>query len=805
MAVDLSRYDLWELGVDEVMRNMAEDAGVTDPIEMGWDFPANGVLSRSDEYSSDLHVEIGNYDDEWDVFNVGFENEDEPATLSMYEALAPATIAKEPGPSDTTPPFEHLHGESGLPGLFGEALKSYGEAVCICVVMNTDPTPIHEAFANSWGLTPDEAEYARTLVPTPRSTGDAFWGGISANLNPACFAMPASQVGLKVKFHNKNRYSMGSNKLVDWARMKAVAQSVTIQVVSDDAVARNKVKRLDYRIDTREIPNAPKLLKLPKVNVPVATYATEVRVASETIQYLRRGGMKPIREPKYIAGDTITVSQDLEVPMSIGNYMDIEVRAPVLAYGNLMEAEDDNMDIVIRPRAPNLTTTNRKKVQAKDILKAIAESQLQHGHLPDMRSFGIRRLIVDSEMESGEDSQRAFRQLRQAVHDVFPPSVAINVVSMGNLLTKDGGRKYLANIARSMKAHRGIMQEHNIRNIWSAVTNDRGSINMLAEVIATALAKMDRIHEPKITKSIRSLFVCTGELEGPLNEVFAMRKRYWSNRYYRSSRSTDDQDRKIRWQQLAKIFKGAKFVIESNGVVRRDDSEIVVLFQDSISKYIRKRLGVGDKDYTSPVMEVAVIQRGEADRLCMKETDDEPNPTFASIAHKLDEGLTEFQNDVKDFMRKAILQEPELMEADPDEYSEFKEEVMEHPYKKSVDPFINYAEDLDDAMFFAQDSVKKGEINASFLDDDAWDVSFQDSIAEVNDDFMNAPVTRVPMLSLADELRDDVRGITADIIEKFVREHGSLVAVGDYDAIMNAARSAFILSTTVQVDGFDIE
>jgi hypothetical protein len=284
-----------------------------------------------------------------------------------------------------------------------------------------------------------------------------------------------------------------------------------------------------------------------------------------------------------------------------------------------------------------------------------------------------------------------------------------------------------------------------------------------------------------------------------------MRKRYWSNRYYRSSKSTDDQDRKIRWQQLAKIFKGAKFIIESNGVVIRDDSEIVVLFQDSISKYIRKRLGVGDKDYSAPVMEVSVIQRGEADMLCVKETQETPNPTFASIANKLNEGLTEFQSDVTEFMRKAILQEPELLDEDPDEYSEFKEEVMEHPYKKSADPFINYAEDLDDAMFFATQDVQKGAVNMSFLDEDAWDVSFQDSIAEVNDDFMNAPVNRVPQLSLADELRDDIRGITADIIERFVREHGSLVAVGDYDTIMNEARQAFILSTTVQVDGFDIE
>jgi len=797
--------DLWEDGVGVSIEKMAANAGIDVSELMAFDMPCDGSLSRVPDGTGDLHV---------DLDDLAMADEE---GWSDFCGFAPATRAKEPEPADTTPPFNQDEALLNVPGLFGGALRAYGEAFACYSVHGVDTTNLRACFQAMWGIDEDSMVQFDRLMPVARSSGDSFWGGWARNLQPANFSLPATQSAVHAKFHNLNRTAFGPHALVDWPRIKAIAEVTCGRLLADDVYVKNRVRRVDFAIDPREVIHAPQKLQIAQVEVTGSKNAAAMNntYVIGAINYLAAqdsGGASGIR---YHTGDTIIVEQAVEIPRHVVYSLPVTFKAPIITTPLVLVESPDmgTEDLQVRDRSQNLRIFKSKNFDVEQVLKAIAIGSMKRMKNISHRSFGIRASIIELESKDDGKRQKAKKLLVDAIKKVWPDNVLSSLVGYGNVNSPGHGVRLIADLLERAGEGTGMLQEHNYNRLWARLINMPAVLRILAGVLASAILYIDRQISPDFSNRYIELLAKSGDFGEVLNEIFSARKRYWVNRYIRTAKDVKgvDRERFVLSQVRAKVFMKAKFRINEGGAVELLDVECCNALTNSAVNYIRHRKK--EYDSSNPVYTKLQICSGSLDTLVSAARVQPANPRFSELANKIWADLKEFEVDVREFLRSVLMLTKHTNEESGhqakalyDKVLDVDKQVLEksHPAMEDlpdIEPkpakVANTAGDLDD-MFAPM--VKKRTVKEK--------VKVEDKNLEGDDmgGMFSLPIKKkVQEVDLANELIEEIPGIPIEVVHRAVNKYGQRVDVKKLDAIALEFREIVVKEHYSAVRGVDLE
>jgi len=128
-------------------------------FEGGLDFPSSSIVYHTHRTESHLHVDIDmerNYGEE-------------PSDMDWINDIVPHDYVREPVPDASDPPFSYAEGESRAPGIFGSALRSFGEAAAALSKYGHDIKPLTKYFKVAWAIDDEFDEILTTALPQARS------------------------------------------------------------------------------------------------------------------------------------------------------------------------------------------------------------------------------------------------------------------------------------------------------------------------------------------------------------------------------------------------------------------------------------------------------------------------------------------------------------------------------------------------------------------------------------------------------------------------------------------------------------
>lgn len=543
----------------------------------GLDFPSACVLSKSGPEHSDLHLELGIVE----------------ATDSVSEVpwLADLTHGEVQGPHDSDSPFKFINGEGDIPGMFGTALKAYGQVIAILDEYGVPWESYDKWFRSQWGIDPNLD--LSIAVPILRSHGAAMWGGLARKLAPSSYCNIATSKQVRVRWHGKSRKDFGEDALVDWPRLTAIAQTIGSYLLVEDKTA--KTKRIDFRIVKAEIPKAP---KRPGDVLCTFPYPEKWEIrdtvlgALEFLNGFRKASLHLARNALGTTG-TLKLGQNVQIPGETLAEFIKEHRLPP-APVDIGEADDSGVfDFLDEPRdrtkvhedGPNLTIYT---AFASAIRPYIVKNwdKMPRG----FEIYGYQEAILDVDSDAKHATEGKVRDLISlAVPDDF--LLRVYRVMCVAKKARDPANATVVALLRALRAPRSVFQTHDYVSVGASIKANPACWTWLLAEIGKQISA--NVYSKGINYSFTSNLwrILSSNANGDiaLAEILRQRKNWWANEYIRRAKLRPEK--RVLYQVKARLFRATQIVIEEQGTVyvNKEHEALIGALVQSVRAFLRKR------------------------------------------------------------------------------------------------------------------------------------------------------------------------------------------------------------------------
>jgi hypothetical protein len=749
-------FDILRDSAHDIAKGLLDEAWGGNFPAGGLDFPSGCVLSKSTDQNSDLHIELGLVD--------------EVDSVSEVPWLADLTHGDVQGPHDSDSPFKFLNGEGDLPGMFGTALKAYGQVVAILAEYGVDYTAYDNWFRAQWGIA-RETDLSLS-IPALRSHGSALWGGLARKLSPATFCNIATSKQVRVKWHGKGRKDYGADKLIDWPRLTAIAQTVGSYLLVEDKYA--KIKRIDFKLVKRELPAAPIRPGDTLANFPCPD-DWEVRDLSNTaLQFLagfRAASLHLARNALGTTG-TLTVGRSVNIPSNAIAAFIREHHVPPAPIDIGLPNESGIFDFfdedptkpVVAKTAPNITIYTG----FASVIKPYVNK-----HWREMpTSFAIRAMHDTLFMEGGTERVDAEEAAKKLMDKLVPDDFLLRFFRIVNLAKKSrsDAEEMVGSLLKALKAPRSVFGHHDFINVGVSIRNNKACWGWMLEEIRKQVSAnvYDKGIHFKMTSALWRILSSNANGDIALAEIMRQRKAWWANEYIR--RGKHNKERRVTYQIKARLFRATQIDVEEDGGARVNfaHAALVGALNASARAFLRKRRAF--KFNVETVVEPGSLTLDQYAALL----DRTYHPT-----HTWSEGVAEYRrsvaylvDDVRDIMQfiasgmnddlympKGGIDEDDLGESDIDD--------------ADVPVMIDYEDDIPDE----EDVLEDG-------DDGGFD--FDDDEEEVDED------KNAGLVDLHGELEDECSYIPLMIRTQAIGKYGRYVSFDQAAEVVKELHTAYM-------------
>jgi hypothetical protein len=640
--------DLFDSSVADVCEALVGAAWDGQHPDMNFGLPSSHALSRCDSQHSAVHFEIL----------------DDPTPdhlkISDIPFMAPLSRYEEPVPSDTTSPFKYPNGEAAVGGLFGRALKKYGEVMAIMASEEVDGTGYDEFFREQWNLTADDDLNA--AIPQTRSSGAAMWGGVTAKLVPAIDSNIATSSLVRVKWHSKSRTDYGNTALVPWPQLTQVVMHIATTLAVDDRLVKGRVKRLDFAISHREVPKAPKF----KTNYmfPAGKFksGTGNPATKYAIEYFKSNAEKAVALRSKGIGDVVQISEKFEIDRAAIIKAFEKRAAPAVSWPSFAKEErfeqDLLADFMVKREYSDLDPKLAKTSNFRARLENLMHGYIVRSHRPEFNPGYFLALRAELDDESFDKSEKARLRLRAVIRDAVPRTFLETYRKILTGLTGDKAEVWgnIVDIVKQSNLSSDAFSKMDLVYIWAALLSDTKGLKFVCDRVKNIIFAERASHAygyPAIKSFVR-LLGQTQDVNLVLGSFIKKRLAYWSSDYWRRSKNPAQAARRVEFQLRAKLMRGMTIKISDFGAVipQVDTRAMVSRLHDSVSKYLRKKRKYRKleklPDWVNPVANDLSNYARQLDRNL------KPKVPYADIVAKVKDSGQLLSDDLKKLLRVFI-------------------------------------------------------------------------------------------------------------------------------------------------------
>lgn len=657
--------DLFRDGALETAKKLRLRALGGRTVEGGFDLPSTSGISKIGKESSNLHVD----------FNQPISKEvlSDDVYWSYHSNEAPPTLQKEPVASDTRSPFIYPEGTKEAPGLFGKALRAYSEARAIMEMNYQDSSFYTDAFSDVWGLNDDQKSLLDKIVPIPQSSGAAMWGGVGRKLQPTCFAYGPGQASLKVTFHNAERKSFGEDAIVDWARVGAITRAVASQVGLDDELGVSKVKRLDYAIDPRKVPQAPKTVVIKPFKVFEEENKFHHDYTSPGFTYYEKARAIKVIHEKDEEFETLKFEDVNSIPS-----LD-----PVLIQNNEVKDKIDWTNIFshvdsspfLEKKHVSKLKEPLKELDMSHVLRELIKSNMRKHQQGIPRHIHYKKMKV--EFFENKDSIEHKRAMVNLVQLAVPDNILHMIHTLGNVVSPGMGQIWFRRVKDKWDIPNSVFQKVDLRAVKMAFCRLERCLERILYDLDVCIYEIEHEYIRDLSRFELKTMLNSGSVVEGLEFFFTKHKIYWSRRYENAAKSILIRDKGevsfelIRNQCLTVVFKNAKFIVRRDGSVDIDYKRLAESMNQTAFNYLRKRKKLQFEHDHFGGFSYMEIQNGTIDSFLSEKVGEVVNFEFKRLLPLVERSLSDFSNDVKMMLQKLTqygsVPEPDELEDVPDE------------------------------------------------------------------------------------------------------------------------------------------
>lgn len=572
-------FDILSDSALEIATQLITDAWGGDAPIGGLDFPSSCVLSKCGDEYSDVHVELGIVDD--------------TLTLSEIPWLADVTHSDVAGPGDTDTPFRFPSGEATPPGLFGKALRSYGEVMAICVEYGVDTTCYDIWFRSQWGV--DKDTDLSMAIPVTRSHGDALWGGLGRKLAPASYTHLAASKQIRVVWHGTQRDKFGAHKLVDWPRLTALVRTIGAALLLEDRHAHKRVKRFDFRVVSREIPNAPEGIGTNLTRIPVMDSWDTRDISRGAVEFIQGFRQSALLLARYALGNSgaLVVEEGCQIPSSSIIKFLSEPKVGALPHFDFLDMGEPVFDLDDKPSNPVRFEPIKETVSIFRAFGAVVRPFVEKNF--HQMPFGyILRMKVDQMNTGSRDlANSVSAELKGLIDIAVPDDFLLRMYRLFSVIykSKEKGGDVVVSVLRALSAPNSVFETHDLLAIGVRVKRSARCYGWLTEEIAKAIQRVsdEQGKEAFLAGKLRRILSSAATGDIAVAEIVRKRRNWWANEYRRKAKFS--ADRKVEYQIKSRLFRVMRVVVSFDSGVYLDtaDFALVQVLESSARAYMRKR------------------------------------------------------------------------------------------------------------------------------------------------------------------------------------------------------------------------
>jgi hypothetical protein len=487
-----------------------------------------------------------------------------------------------------------------------------------------------------------------------RSSGPALWGGIKRKTVPVNLALTGTQTLVNVIDHQTARETIDPEALVDWPRMKTVAQSIGTQLVADDEVfmGLETKPQLHFRVHRQEIPKAPRKVDLPKF---LPHDQAKSKITRDAIIRLS-SQMRKLVMIKNSRRDNLTmqeltpkdVLQASRAVVNVERYADkghmkldmIDVPVGEFITGPMYE--DEYHDVIVEV----------KKSRPVDIIRlyAFAYAERQNGNVARKHEVQKHILGLDTDPSSN------YVWLKNLIEAVVPADILVRTYQLGNIVNPGSGVVWVNQLRKFLRFSHSSFQEDSLIKCFHQSLAEMRVVGRLAEEVSLGLGDFEFISTSHTIKSrgVRKKLAHPLTFFDGLSELIQKHAVYWHNRYL--SNFTNTVQERVKRATAAKVMRNICLDVDNETGVKASSMRIANVLTESTVAYIRKRLLLGGKmpvipDYQNEGLLQYATKLDNIIRLALNAN---PDVSVYSVAVYLESEVQEFVKDFQQLLDNVI-------------------------------------------------------------------------------------------------------------------------------------------------------
>lgn len=774
-------FDILADSALDIANGLIGEAWAGEAPSGGVDFPSSCTLSKcaSGSHSSDFHLEL--------------EVVKDSSGLSEIPWLADVTRTEIQGPSDTNNPFVYPIGEAPPPGLFGSALKAYGEVVSMCIEFGADYKPYDEWFRSQWGI--DKGTNLTHTVPQIRSHGVAFWGGVGRKLAPIPFAHLSASKQIKMVWHGVNRKKFGEHTLVDWPRLTALARLVGSAMMIEDRYAKGKVKRIDFRINPKELPVAPKGIGhgIEKVLAP-ATWETR-NVCSVAIGYISSFYSRKIALIKGGLGSLSAVQIDSSDDLPTNSLVKFlkEEKTGMVPDILFMDMDEPVYDFIDKQPTRTMNLVKDQTVNVYHAFGAVVRPFVARNFFSLPAAHEIRILSDDVKWSTKREGVDQSFEILNIFRQTVPNDFLLRIFRMYCIIfrDKDKAGDVVVSLLKALNAPKSAFVTRDLVAIGTRVLNHQKSNRWMLEEVARAVSrhKIEHGKELRLTSKLKRILSSDDVTHLGISAIVTQRRNWWSLDYAKRARVEINFARKISLQLRSRLFKvlRIKITAENDAQPILDDPALSQVLYRSALAYARKRKGYNDAGMDIP------DPQGISIRSYVRKLDDatQADVTWMSAFLGFERSASYLVEDVQRIMTFIVNDFRET-------FLKFQGDLLTDGELESEFNLLNDVEDAENETAGRTDGTPIiSEDENLFSDDDDQVVNVKQAVKTdvlfEEDDFgdMTDVNKKKQMLVLYEELREDLPTLPESYLLTQAAKYDNRVSIDEYDNIRDMINKGF--------------
>jgi hypothetical protein len=653
-------------GVQVTYQKLLQQAyGGTFP-EGGLDINSSCGIARTYDYKGDMHVNLTSA--EMQQLDMDFINFDDD--------IAPLTYAKDPIPHESKAPFTFPDSENGAPGMFGKALRAYGEA---CAVMREYAQPTEEYtnwFCKAWDVNDEDRKIMKMCQPVVRSSGAAFWGGYGRNLKPLCLGYATAQSHIEFKSHAVKRTTFDDRALINWPKIQVLSRLIASQVFIDDRFTKHELKRpigrIDFAILPFEIPKCPTKVRIVMVGEKAVPISSQSVMMLGTFNYIKRNIERQQAYSREKHGDFIRFECEDLIPETFPLQIAFPERGPTVFFSQIMGSIRDDFDIMNTERFARLPIPQAEKesITFRTAYLQLLESGAQAHKNSVMSVSEVKGYIAD--MDDQELKAKATAKLSKLILLLTGGKLLDALCNYGNLCGPKLGNTWMKQFLLSVGAPNNVYGCRAKRAIFAKCLTVDTVVKKISYDVMTALRALKSDVAPTYSRRLFSEIAGHADFVLGLEAIFIKRRNYWINRYKRHEvhlrremNKEDDEGKKsnfkqsvVKYQFLVKAFKHAKFIVNPEGIACLDPTNLEITICEMATNYLEKRRKFNDEkagiEVEHPDMNMDGIAKGELDVFVLSRSTKPPVMSFSKLPDLCKSQLEMFAKDITEFLVKIV-------------------------------------------------------------------------------------------------------------------------------------------------------